>query len=222
MLGVDPYWERIHLAYYYEVKKRTLAHLQSNTVFYPGEIAHIEDDGTLSSGFYDFLEWQGIPLSSKEMAIKRKLNRENFGRSCVILERLPENRYIICYLTSFHQAQHGQRVQGLLGKLFAIAINDTPEYPPGTPSIKIYPKWEGCAFLYAIPVLRQNLVRHKAIKSRFMLGMGELERVKQLITERVEVSRLHYVAGLMFMSFLGFQISPTAHPQRRLELEELF
>ncbi|KIM86179.1 hypothetical protein PILCRDRAFT_4719 [Piloderma croceum F 1598] len=207
MLGFDPYWERIHLAYHYEVKKRTEAHLQANTVFYPGEVAHIKDDGTLTSGLYDFLEWQGMPLRREEMVVKRKLSRESFGRDCVILQRLDSNRYIICYITSFHQAQNSQKIQSSLGKLFAIAIDDTPEYPPGTPSIKITPKWEGHGFLLAIPVPRQNLVRHKATNSRFMLGMGELERVKQLVVEKVKVFKSDHRAirenELHFKAFLS-------------------
>jgi len=221
MLGVDPYWERIHLAYRFQVRERTKTRRETNPVFYPGEIAHIDDDGTLSSCFYDFLEWQGMPLTGKEMAIKRKLSRQSFGRDCVILQRLDNNTYIVCYLASFNQAQHSQNIRSLLKKLFAIAIDDTPDYPPGTPSIKMNPKWEGYGFLYAIPVPRQNLVRHKALYSRFMLSMGELERVKRLVAERVMVSPLHYVAGLMFMSTIGFQISRKAHPQRRPALEDI-
>jgi hypothetical protein len=214
MLGLDPYWERIHLSYHYEVQERTEVRILPNADFNPGEIAHIKDDGTLGSALYDFLEWQGMPLTREEMAVKKMLNRKSFGRDCVILQRLDSNRYIICYITTFHQAQHSERIRSSLGRLFAIALNDTPEYPPGTPSIKIEPKWEGYGFIYAIPVPRQNLVRHKATKSRFMLCLGELERLKRLVVERVKVSPFHYVAGLMFMSFLVFQISSPGHPQR--------
>jgi hypothetical protein len=191
MLGVDPYWERIRLAYYYyyyEVEN-TMVEQQTNTVFEPGEIARIDDHGTLHRGFYDFLEWQGMKLSRRERVWKKKLKRETFGRYCLVVQRLDDGRYVICYLASFNHAQEGQNIQGSLARLFAIAMDDTPEFPLGTPSIKIVPKWGKYAFLHAIPVPRQNLVRLGA-NARFILRMGELERVKRLIVERVKVSLL--------------------------------
>jgi hypothetical protein len=197
MLGIDPYWERIRLAYEYEVEKRTTAHpraiIASNTVFEPGEIAHI-DDGTLSGGFYDFLEWQGMTLNRRERAVKVTAKRGSRGRFCLVVQRLDDGRYIVCYLASFSQVQDGEKIKNSLGRLFAIAIDDTPEFPPGTPSIKVVPKWEGYGFLYAIPVPRQNLVRPKAVNKRFILRMGELERVKRLIVERVKVCPLQYLS----------------------------
>jgi hypothetical protein len=195
MLGVDSYWERIHLAYNYEVEKRTSAHQQeliaTNNVFWPGEIAFIEDNGTLSSGFYDFLEWQGMPLRRKEIEIKKKLRRARDGRWCLVVHRLDDGRYVICYLTLFNQAQHGENIKSSLSRLFAIAIDDTPQYPTGTPSIKLLPKWGEYAFLYAMPVPRRNLVRGKTLHIRHILRVGELERVRRLIVERVKVRAVH-------------------------------
>lgn len=190
MLGVDPYWERIHLAYHFEIEKRTQRRTQDSgvsDVFEPGEIAYVNDDGTLIAGFYDFLEWQGIRLTHGEKFLQKKMRQDSRGRYCLVVQRLDDGRYIICYLTSFHQAMRAENIQTSLARLFAIAIDDTPEYPPGTPSIKVVPKWTGHGFLYAIPVPRQRLVRHNAVNKRFILRMGELERVKRLIVERVKV-----------------------------------
>ena len=197
MLGVDSYWERIHLAYRYEVEKRTKAHqraiIASHTVFEPGEIAHINDNGTLLAAYYDFLEWQGLELHHKEKLLRAKVHRNDYGRFCLVIERLGDGRYIVCYITSFNHTQDGQHIQSILGKLFAIAIDGTdgtPEFPPGTPSIKLVPPWRGHGFLYAMPVPRQNLKRHKHRQLRYILRMGELERVKQLIRLRVEASSI--------------------------------
>jgi len=199
MLGVDPYWERIHLAYQYEVDRRTKSKyrhvIASNMVFEPGEIAYISDDATLIGAFYDFLEWQGMTLSGIEMAAKKRIKRRSRGRFCLVLERLNHGGYIICYLASFHQAYDWRNIQSSLARLFAIAIDDTPEFPPGTPSIKVVPKWKGCGFLYGIPVYRQNLVRPVAGNVRFILRMGELERVRNLVLERVTVSPVQYFSS---------------------------
>lgn len=193
MLGVDPYWERLHLAYRFEVEKRTTnrSTVQVSEVFEPGEIAHIDDDGSLLAGFYDFLEWQGMPLRRKEIEIKKKLRRARDGRWCLVVHRLDDGRYVICYLTLFNQAQHGENIKSSLSRLFAIAIDDTPQYPTGTPSIKLLPKWGECAFLYAMPVPRRNLVRGKTLHIRHILRVGELERVRRLIVERVKVRAVH-------------------------------
>jgi len=191
MLGVDPYWERIHLAYRFEVEKRTKRGINPDSnLFEPGEIAHIDDDGTLLAGFYDFLEWQGMRLTRGERYLKAKVQRGQQGRFCLVLQRLCDGGYIICYLTSFNQAAHGENIQSSLARLFAIAIDGTPEYPPGTPSIKLVPAWTGGGFLYAMPVPRHNLKRTTIMKIPFILRMGELERVKRLITERVKVRLL--------------------------------
>lgn len=185
MLGVDPYWERIHLAYHFEVDRRT-RYKTSGPTFELGEIAYVEDEGTLSSSLYDFLEWQGLELTQQERVWRDKLKLNGFGRMCLVVQRLDDGTYIICFLASFGETIHGKNIKGSLAKLFAIAIDDTPEFPLGTPSIKVVPKWKGHGFLYAIPVPRRNLRRHK-INIRFILRMGELERVKRLILERVKV-----------------------------------
>jgi hypothetical protein len=201
LFGVDPYWERIHLAYRYEVAKRTKVDREaigtSNPVFEPGEIAHVDDYGTLIGGFYNFLEWQGMILSHKERIVKAKVEHRSRTRFCLVLQRLDDGKYIICYLTSFKQAQHGHNIQSILGRLFAIAIDDTPEYPLGTPSIKMVPKWRGHSFLFALPVLRRNLVPSKVGHTRFILRMGELERVKQMVMGRVNVCPLIHVMRAM-------------------------
>lgn len=210
MLGVDPYWERIHLAYHFEVEKRTKQGSAPADVFEPGEIAHIDDDGTLTAGFYDFLEWQGLRLTHREKTLQKKIKRDGKGRYCLVVQRLDDGRYIICYLASFHQAVYAENIQNSLSRLFAIAIDDTPEYPPGTPSIKVAPKWTGQGFLYAIPVPRYSLVRNTTVKNkRFILRMGELERVKRLIVERVKVCLsdpmvIKHNYGLMSFYLLGF------------------
>ena len=190
MLGFDPYWERIDAAYNYEIRRRTEI-LAANTPLEPGEIAHVADDGTLAAGFYDFMEWHGMKLTKQEESIRTKLKLGavkggSRGRFCLVIQRLDDGRYIICYLTSFNSIKYGTNLEGLLGKLFAVAIDDTPDYPPGTPSIKVLPKWHGNGFLYTIPVPRKNLQRKKS-GIRFMLRMGELERVKRLVSDRVQV-----------------------------------
>lgn len=195
MLGVDPYWERVHLAYHYEVEKRTKAHRTANASFEPGEIAFVNDDGTLGGAFYDFLEWQGMSLSPEEKINQRNAKRNRHGRYCLVLDRLDNDAYIVCYLTSFHQAQHGTNIQTTLARLFAIAIDETPEFPLGTPSIKVVPKWAGYGFLYAMPVCRWDLAQSRAINTRFILRLGELERVKRLILERVKVGLHNYLSA---------------------------
>jgi len=130
-----------------------------------------------------------MTLSRSERVLKRKVNRDSQGRYCLVLERHPDGTYIICYLTTFSQANHGKNIQSKLARLFSVAIDDTPDFPPGTPSVKVVPKWRGTGFLFAVPVRRQNLMPHKLINVRFILRMGELERVKRLILERVKIFR---------------------------------
>lgn len=190
MLGVDPYWERIHLAYdfFYNHPQYHIPRRQAEVEFEPGEIAHIEDEGTLVRGLYDFLEWQGLPITRQEIIVRDKAkDRGTSGRMCLVLQRLADGRYLICYLASFRQVTYGADIQSPLARLFSIALEDTPEFPEGTPSIKIIPKWGVHGFLYALPIPRRKLVRHKARDVRFMLRLGELERVKRLILDRVQV-----------------------------------
>ncbi|KAF7969525.1 hypothetical protein HWV62_27019 [Athelia sp. TMB] len=134
------------------------------------------------------MEWQGLPITRDERIIRDKAKKDMRGRMCLVLQRLADGRYLICYLTSFGQRKLGQNIESTLGRLFAIAVDDTPDFPAGTPSIKVCPKWGGHAFLYALPVPRANLVRHKLAKRvRFMLHIGELERLKTMIVDRMRV-----------------------------------
>lgn len=159
---------------------------QKEGEFLPGEIAHIQDDGSLICGFYDFATWQGLKITQEESKLISMAGP--VGRMCLVLQRLADGTYLVCFLTSFGGTKRGEKIASPLGRLFAVAIDDTAEYPKGTPSVKFTPKWLNGAFLYALPVPRKTLVRHKLAKHRpFMLSVGELERVKRLILDRIRV-----------------------------------
>lgn len=210
MLGSSPFWDHINLAYELLQDPRALSqpdeaqldksadrltrleqyrgHQKKEDEFLPGEIAHIQDDGSLIRGFYDFVTWQGLKITQEESRLRNLAKREPTGRMCLVLQRLADGTYLICFLTSFGGTKRGVNIASPLGRLFAVAIEDTEEFPKGTPSVKLTPKWRTGAFLYALPVPRKKLVRHKLAKYMpFMLSVGELERVKRLILDRIRV-----------------------------------
>jgi hypothetical protein len=182
------FWEHIRLAYNLERKRRTLTSLDklsrlrtTQTDFEPGEIAHVS--GGVHSAFHDFLLSQEYTLFPGEKWMGSYGHRRTVKKYCVVLHRADKERYIVCYLTTF-----GRRtVDSPLAKTFGIALQETPEWPPGVKSIKTWPPWRGKGYMFAVPVIRRGL-EVPNMRRRIMLGFGELERVKKVILDRVKAS----------------------------------
>jgi hypothetical protein len=147
------------------------------TNFEPGEIAHLSGGG-VHAAFYDFLLSENYSLLQGENWRGHPRLR-HAKKYCVVLKRVDRDRYLVCYLTTFE----GGANLSPLAKFFSIAMQDTPEWPPGIKSIKTHPPWKGRAFLFGAPVIRKGL-KAPLLSHRIMLAFGELQRVQKMIEER--------------------------------------
>lgn len=201
----DPrwHWESLHLAYHFELIRRTqtlaqqrltAAELrQAKLVFEPGEIAHVS--GGLNLAFLHFLEARGYELNMHERALRKWLGRRKSGKYCVVVERVNEDTYWVCYITSFGDCRNGRDISSPVGRYFGLALGDTPPWPPDLPTIDTNPHWEGgAAYIVAMPVLRRGLASTGRGSFRHMLQAGALERVRQQVMLRVQVCA-HCVCG---------------------------
>jgi hypothetical protein len=202
-MPVDPYWERIRLAFDFEnekwsrnwIWKRGLKKTDErgrDDRFLPGQILYVK--GSISGSWFDYLERQGYTLLDRELRERQSAaqNNQNYdtGKYCVVVDRLGTGRYIVCHLTTFARSLDPKNITSPLGRFFSLAVEDTPGWPVGMPSLRTNPKWNGGAFVVALPVVREYLLLPTGLPSRFALWPGELHRLRRFIFERGQVSCL--------------------------------
>lgn len=151
--------------------------LPADGYFEPGDIAYLE--GYIHDAFTDHLVQRGYHTSFLETP---RANRT--GRYCLVLRRLGDDRYLVCYLTSFGGASGYEDVNTLMGRTYGLPLGESV-YWPGIPSLETRPMWNG-GFIFAIPVVREGLSRSN-LSVRCRLVPSELERAKILIRERLQV-----------------------------------
>jgi hypothetical protein len=181
-MPVQPVWECLRLAQELAYQRFDAEYfaLPTDDSFEPGDLAY-HNEGSLHEAFIEMMKKKGHELSPFE-SLPQKFKR--VGRYCLVLRRLRDDQYIICYLTSFGGARKYGDVTSLLGRVYGLPLGENIHWP-GIPSLRTRPMWKG-GFILAIPVIRQDL-RRTNLAFRCRLTSSELERAKQLIRERQQV-----------------------------------
>lgn len=197
MLGVDLRWDRLRWAYEFDVAMRTksasdLSGLsreekkRAQCSFEPGEIAHIDGNGGITTAFYEFLHRHNFPLTSIERRYMQVLidSAPDISKYCLVLQRLSADTFIVCYIASFGGVAYGTGLSPI-SRFFSMAMGDTPPWPPNSRPLHVIPRWFGSGFIFGVPVVRKNL--SKTTHSRASLANGELHRVRSFIAERLKL-----------------------------------
>lgn len=197
MLGVDLRWDRLRWAYEFDVAMRTksasdLSGLsreekkKARCSFEPGEIAHIDGGGGITTAFYEFLDRDNFPLTSIERRYMHVLidSAPDISKYCLVLQRLSADTFIVCYIASFGGVAYGTGLSPI-SRFFSMAMGDTPPWPPNSRPLHVIPRWIGSGFIFGVPVVRKNL--SKTTHSRASLAHGELHRVRSFIAERLKL-----------------------------------
>jgi len=176
------FWECIRLAYkaaFTESRRRHFLTWPPTGGFEPGDLAYAT--GSINECFKELLQDRGYQLVPEEESYG-----SHKGRYCLVLRQLRGDRYLVCYLTTFGGAKDFHEISSPLGRYFALPIGLHDRYP-GIPSLRTWPPWTPEAFVIGIPVARDGLKRSN-LPARFRLFPSELERAKQLIQDKLEVS----------------------------------
>ncbi|KAJ8507493.1 hypothetical protein ONZ45_g10150 [Pleurotus djamor] len=187
-------WERNTLATYLEFTRRTgqfNKDERGNVSFHAGELALT--DGGLPHAFVEFVQRRGYRLTSQERELLLPGFRGDLKRYCLVLGRLEDGRYLVCYLATFNKAFHGKNISSPIGRFFSISIGKTIPWPPGYASIKVSPPWPEGSFIFGVPIVRSNLTVPKfGTSRRFMVDSGELQRLKSFIQTRIQLFDKHH------------------------------
>ncbi|KIK44806.1 hypothetical protein CY34DRAFT_802266 [Suillus luteus UH-Slu-Lm8-n1] len=197
MLGVDLRWDRLRWAYEFDAAMRTksasdLSGLsreekeKAQCSFEPGEIAHIDGSGGITTAFYEFLDRHNFPLTSIERRYMQVLidSAPDISKYCLVLQRLSADTFVVCYIASFGGVAYGTSLSPI-SRFFSMAMGDTPPWPPNSRPLHVIPRWFGSGFIFGVPVVRKNL--SKTTHSRASLAHGELHRVRSFIAERLKL-----------------------------------
>jgi hypothetical protein len=185
-MPVDPYWEGIHLACFFEFSKRTRKKYldRPDGVFDPGDIAHVS--GSLTASFYEFVKGRGLQLFAGERKLLTFVS-EMPDRYCLVLNRHGDGKYTVCYLTTFGGATHGKYIASPIGQFFGLALGKTAKWPPGIKAVRTTPPWDGPAYLFTVPIVREGLDAPR-MDGRVTLEPGELERVRKIVDNKIQAS----------------------------------
>jgi hypothetical protein len=193
-VSLDVYWDRLHLAYEFDIVERYNRTIRdesngqtrrNNDYFEPGEIAHLH--GGINDAYCNFLESLGYKLTPLEQSQRRRISRQKGGKYCLVLDRVAEDTYWICYLTTFGNARRGDLISNAAGRYFALAFGESEPWPPDFPAVDTQPKWNNLAYIFAVPVLAKGLTAPWTMNTRVMLQAGAMERIKQQITLKLRV-----------------------------------
>jgi hypothetical protein len=160
-----------------------------------GDIAICLDGNRLRYIYYDFLVSQGYVLTEQEqehfsevrwssrLSAKLALRQEGrpYGRPCIVLERHSPGSFKVCFLATL---QESSSVYTYLG----IPEEDLRAYPSFPPRLR-NPGVRGPeqSIILPMPVIRSNLFSSRDGIYRRQLHYGELERVRALIKQKLEV-----------------------------------
>jgi hypothetical protein len=175
------FWQCIHLANTAAFQRNWWRYFiaRPKGSFEPGDLAYVP--GNIMECFKELVEDKGYQLVPGEEG-----RFEHKGRYCLVLRQLRGDQYLVCYLTTFGGAKNYQEIANPVGRYFSLPIGLQDGWPR-IPSLRTWPPWEPEAFVLGIPVARAGLQRTN-LPVRFRLFRSELERAKQLIRDRLEVS----------------------------------
>ncbi|KAJ7286045.1 hypothetical protein C8J57DRAFT_656089 [Mycena rebaudengoi] len=157
-----------------------------------GQLVYSKEPTSITACFYEFLQSQGLALSSTEEAfIRSKLRAPTvpgkLGRPCIILDRLPGGHFTVCFLAQLR----GTHISPI-GRFFGVPLSSTesPSPPNALPSFTPLqltnanePRRKGRFNLFAIPVVRQRIQVPPG--KPINLVSGDLQRAINVVQERV-------------------------------------
>ncbi|KAL0946813.1 hypothetical protein HGRIS_012982 [Hohenbuehelia grisea] len=193
-MPVDLVWERVNLATEVEDSWRRRRDFKTRITpggvqYDPGEIAIAE--GGIALAWLSFLERRNFLLTLEEHQQLRKVRQMNAYRHCVVIDRIDENSYHVCFLATFDDIKDGSKIDTPISKFFSFAIGDTKPWPPGYEPIKIGQRWSD-SFVFCVPVARSNLLIPRfGTANRALLEPGELERITEFMQRRVGLFDKH-------------------------------
>lgn len=174
----------------------------------PGQLVYSKERTSITACFYELLRGRGLTLSSIERDFLRSLDPPpKLGRPCIILDRLPDGRYTVCFIaqvrgTAWSPIGHFFRVPMDNTKLLnASLVGQVPSNLTEAPSAAFNPlrltdpgvvTRQGRFYLFAIPVVRRRINLPPA-EPRYLVD-GDLERLAALAHERVMAcSNIHAI-----------------------------
>ncbi|KAJ6518816.1 hypothetical protein C8R45DRAFT_5903 [Mycena sanguinolenta] len=150
-----------------------------------GDIAICREGSRLRYVFYEYLLSNGYVLTKEERRIfdilKLEVETEPvYARPCVVLERHPHGLFKVCYKATLDDDSNASVFSSL-----SIPADDVLHYPlKNSPSRDLAEQ----RVILPFPVMRSNLVPvRRSLWLREHLNYGELERVKTLIQEKIEI-----------------------------------
>ncbi|TDL26143.1 hypothetical protein BD410DRAFT_784185 [Rickenella mellea] len=184
---LDQYFAREVREYLKQPKFRVPASF-SLRQFRPGEIVHT--DGGMYSAFATFLTQRGLRLWSTEKTGYISNNKPT--KFCVILDRLGDGWYRVCFLTTVGGTVAPNPENPLLW-LYSIAVHPCNPWPPGVRPLRTYPL-KTPSFVVGLPVLTKTLRPLHNTNKRVHLTSGELERLRAFVREKLEYFNVHTFA----------------------------
>ncbi|KAG5719601.1 hypothetical protein E4T56_gene8947 [Termitomyces sp. T112] len=145
--------------------------------FEPGDFAYYE--GSLHEAFTEFLKRKGYRLTPTEDTTMPKK-----GRYCLVLQRLSQDEYIVCYCASYGGAKSFHDIKDPVARHFGIPLNENATWP-GVSPLKTLPPWKSTygAYLLAIPMVCEGLLPSN-IQMRIRLLFRDVQRLRRLIVDR--------------------------------------
>lgn len=159
--------------------------------FEPGDFAYHE--GSLHEVFVEFLKRKGYQLSPFENTPMPKK-----GRYCLVIQRLSQNTYIVCYCASYGGAKGFHEVYDPIARHFGIPLNENSVWP-GVSPLQTSPPWKSNsgAYIFAIPMICEGLLPTNIPTTKIRLISHDIQRLRRIIVDRSQVRRL-----LLYLSIL--------------------
>jgi hypothetical protein len=189
-MGVDLYWERLHLHYsaqmhnfwedFRESDGRSERNNRGHIRLVPGEITHA--DGGIQDAFRDFMRDQGYKLSKVEERSGTELHSQKY---CVVLNRRENDEYVICLVSTFGSSQTFNETTSPVARFFGVPFRQEGD-DNDAESIAVYPPWKVRNYIFAAPVIRKEVRRNVTARR---LGAGELDRLRAIVASKVKVGR---------------------------------
>jgi hypothetical protein len=171
-----------------------------------GQLVHSKERTSISACFYEFLTSRGLDLLPEEVQYLNHHWRpvSKLGRPCIILDRLPDGRYVVCFI-----AENRGKTFSPVGQFFGVPVasahpkqSPLSQQPPektstGFPPLQLTPfvgnmTDRGRFDFYAIPVVREKI--HLPLGKPRCLVPGDLQRAVELVRERMQACNQEHIA----------------------------
>ncbi|KAJ7093174.1 hypothetical protein C8R44DRAFT_815760 [Mycena epipterygia] len=175
----------------------------------PGQLVYSTDRTSITACFYELLASQGLALWPKELDYLESLHkatRGKFGRPCIILDRLPDRGYTVCFIAQIRGA-----VFSPIGRFFGARIGSTSHLNaapplPRPPDLSFESSTSFAPlrltdvaatgprprrfYLYGIPVVRDKIQLFPG-EPRHLID-GDLQRAIEMVRGRVMACSDHH------------------------------